>query len=160
MSFDATFFAFVALVIFLGIAAYAGAFRAMGSGLDNRAARIAKELDEASRLRREAEALVAEYKQKRIDAESQARDIVAQAKTDAQEYAGEARKKFAEQLYRLTRHAEEQIAQAEAAAVKDVRNTAADLAVAAAQRMLAGSGAAQKAELIASSISAVKNRLN
>jgi F0F1-type ATP synthase membrane subunit b/b' len=57
MHFDATFFALVALIIFLGIAAYAGAFRSMGAGLDARSARIQKDLDDAARLRKEAEAL-------------------------------------------------------------------------------------------------------
>ena len=46
MHLDATFFALVALIIFLGIAAYAGAFKSMGSGLDARAQRIAKDLDD------------------------------------------------------------------------------------------------------------------
>ena len=45
MQFDATFFALVALIIFFAIAAYAGAFKKLGSGLDSRADRIRKELD-------------------------------------------------------------------------------------------------------------------
>jgi F-type H+-transporting ATPase subunit b len=161
MQFDATFFAFVALVIFLGIAAYAGAFRAMGSGLDGRAQRIKKELDDAARLRKDAEALLAEYRQKRIDAEKEAAAIVAAAKADAEEYAAETRRKLSESLERRTRQAEQKIAQAEAAAIKDVRNAAAELAIAAAQSLVADAAKGAKgAELIASSIAAVKNRLN
>ena len=59
MMFDATFFALVALIIFLAIAAYAGAFRKMGAGLDSRADRIRKELDHATQLCKDAEALLA-----------------------------------------------------------------------------------------------------
>jgi F-type H+-transporting ATPase subunit b len=161
MLFDATFFALVALVIFLGIAAYAGAFKAMGAGLDGRAARIAKDLDDAARLRKEAEALLAEYKQKRVDAEREAAGIVAAARSDAEEFAEETRRKLAESLDRRTRQAEQKIAQAEAAAVKDVRNAATELAVAAAQELLAEAAKGAKgADLIATSIDAVKTRLN
>ncbi len=161
MQFDASFFALVALVIFLGIAAYAGAFRSMGQGLDARSQRIAKDLEDAARLRKEAEALLAEYKQKRADAEKEAASIVAAAKADAEEYAAETRKKLAETLDRRTKQAEQKIAQAEAAAVKEVRNAATDMAIAAAQKLVgeAAQGPAG-AGLIASSIDAVKTRLN
>lgn len=161
MHFDATFFALVALVIFLAIAAYAGAFKSMGSGLDARAERIAKELEHAAKLRKEAEALLAEYKQKRIDAEKEAASIVAAAKADAEDYAAETRRKLSESLDRRARQAEQKIAQAEAAAIKDVRIAATELAIAAAQNMVAEAARGSKgAELIASSIQAVKNRLN
>ena len=72
MPLDATFFALVALIIFLGIVAYAGGFKTMTSGLDTRAERIRNDLEQAAKLRKEAEALLAEYKQKRIDAEKEA----------------------------------------------------------------------------------------
>ncbi len=161
MHFDATFFALVALVIFLGIVAYAGAFKAMGSGLDARAQRIQKDIDDAARLRKEAEALLAEYKQKRIDAEKEAASIVAAAKADAEEYAAETRRKLAESVERRTRQAEQKIAQAEAAAIKDVRNAATELAIAAAQSLVAEAAKGAKgAEFVASSIDAVKRRLN
>lgn len=161
MHFDATFFALVALIIFLAIVAYAGAFRQMGAGLDARADRIRKELDDAATLRKEAEALLAEYKQKRLDAEKEAEGIIAQAKADAEEYAAETKRKLAESLERRTAQAEQKIAQAEAAAIKDVRNAATELAIAAAQNLLADTAQGAKgADLIASSIEAVKNRLN
>ena len=161
MHLDATFFALVALILFLGVAAYAGAFKSMGSGLDARATRIRRELEHASQLRKEAEALLAEYKQKRLDAEAEAASIVAAAKADAEEYAAETRRKLAESVERRTKQAEQKIAQAEAAAIKDVRNAAADIAIAAAQTMVAQAAKGAKgADLIASSIDVVKNRLN
>jgi F-type H+-transporting ATPase subunit b len=161
MHLDATFFALVALILFLGIVAYAGGFKSMGSGLDNRAQRIAKDLDDAARLRKEAEALLAEYKQKRIDAEKEAAGIIAQAKADAEEYAAETRRKLSETLDRRTRQAEQKIAQAEASAIKDVRNAATEMAIAAAQNLMAEAAKGPKgADLIATSIDAVKTRLN
>ena len=120
MQFDATFFALVALIIFLAIAAYAGAFKKMGAGLDSRADRIRKELDHATQLRKDAEALLAEYKQKRLDAEKEAASIISAAKADAEEYAAETRRKLTESLERRSKQAEQKIAQAEAAAIKDV----------------------------------------
>lgn len=161
MHLDATFFALVALIIFLGIAAYAGAFKSMGSGLDARAQRIAKDLDDAARLRKEAEALLAEYKQKRIDAEKEAQGIIAQAKSDAGEYAAETRRKLSETLDRRTRQAEQKIAQAEASAIKDVRNAATEMAVAAARSLIVEAVKGSKgADLVAASIDTVKTRLN
>ena len=161
MQFDATFFALVALAIFLGIAAYAGAFKSMVAGLDSRADRIRKELEHASQLRKEAEALLAEYKQKRLDAEKEATSIIAAAKADAEEFAAETRRKLTESLERRAKQAEQKIAQAEAAAIKDVRNVATELAIAASHKLVAEAAKGEKgAELIANSISAVKNRLN
>lgn len=161
MHIDATFFALVALIIFLGVAAYAGTFKTMGAGLDARGARIAKDLDDAARLRKDAEALLAEYKQKRIDAEKEAAGIVAQARADAEEYAAETRRKLSESLERRTKQAEQKIAQAEALAIKDVRNAATELAVAAARSLVAEAvKGAKGADLIDTSITAVKARLN
>ena len=161
MHLDASFFTLVALIIFLGIVAYAGGFKAIGAGLDSRAERIRNDLDHAAKLRKEAEALLAEYKQKRIDAEKEAATIVAAAKADAEEYAAETRRKLSESLERRTKQAEQKIAQAEAAAIKDVRNAATELAIAAAQNMVAQAAkGARGDELIASSIQAVKSRLN
>lgn len=161
MHFDATFFALVALIIFLAIAAYAGAFKKMGAGLDSRAGRIRKELEHATQLRKDAEALLAEYKQKRLDAEKEAASIISAAKADAGEYAAETRRKLTETLERRSRQAEQKIAQAEAAAIKEVRNAATDLAIAASHHLAAEAARGSRgAELIAQSISAVKTRLN
>ena len=105
LAFDNTFFAFVALVLFLGIVLWAGAHKSAGKMLDDRSARIAGELNEARRLREEAEALLAEYKQKRLDAEKEASEIVARAKADAALYAEEAKKKLSEAIERRTKQA-------------------------------------------------------
>ena len=158
MQFDQTFYALVALVIFFGIVFYAGAHKKAGAALDNRASLIAKELAEAKKLRMDAEQLLADYKQKRLDAEKEAANIIAQAKTDAVTYAEEARKKLTETIARRTKQAEQKIAQAEAAATKDVRSIATDLAISAATKLIAEQKSGAK--LIADSIAAVKSRLN
>jgi F-type H+-transporting ATPase subunit b len=161
MHFDATFFAFVALAIFLVIVYRAGAHQKIASSLDSRAARIKQDLEDARRLRLEAEGLLAEYKKKRLDAEKEAQDIIAQAKSEAEAFAADARKKLTESIERRTQQAEQKIAQAEAAAVKDVRNAAVEIAVAAAHGLVADVAKGSKgAALIEESIAAVKARLN
>ena len=74
---DATFFALVALIIFLGVVIYFKAPQMLTGSLDKRAARIADELEEARKLREEAQALLAEYQRKQRDAEKEAADIIA-----------------------------------------------------------------------------------
>ena len=158
MQFDQTFFAFVALVIFFGIVFWAGAHKKAGAALDSRAKLIEKELTDARKLREDAEQLLADYKQKKLDAQKEAADIIASAQSQAKEFATEAAKKLGETITRRTKQAETKIAQAEAAAAKDVRSQATDLAIAAAGNLLA----AQKgnAKLIAESIAAVKSKAN
>jgi F-type H+-transporting ATPase subunit b len=161
LALDNTFFAFLALVLFLGVVIWAGAHKKAGAALDARAAQIDKDIKDARKLREEAEALLAEYKQKKLDAEKEAAGIVAQAKADAAAYADEAKKKLAEALTRRTRQAENKIAQAEAAAVKEVRAIATDRAIAAATLLIAENSRGKGGEsLITESIAAVKSRLN
>ena len=149
------FILFVALMIYLKVPAMVAKL------LDERSAKIAKDLDEAASLRREAMKLLESYKQKQVEAEKDAANIVAQAKLDAEEYAKEARRKLAEILERRTKQAEQKIAQAEASAIKEVRNAAADLAISAASHLVADTArGARGAGLITESIEAVKTRLN
>ena len=68
IEFDQTFFALVALVLFLGVVVYAGAHKKAGSALDDRARLIEKELADAKKLREDAEKLLADYKQRSLDA--------------------------------------------------------------------------------------------
>lgn len=161
LAFDNTFFAFLALVMFLGIVIWAGAHKKAGAALDARAAQIDKDINDARKLREEAEALLAEYKQKKLDAEKEAAGIIAQAKSDAVAYAEDAKKKLADSLARRTKQAEQKITQAEAAAIKDVRAIATDRAIAAATLLIAENSRGKGGEgLIAESIAAVKARLN
>jgi F-type H+-transporting ATPase subunit b len=161
MHLDNTFFAFVALVMFLGIVFYAGAHKKAAAALDARADQISTDIADARKLREEAEVLLAEYKQKKLDAEKEAAGIIAQAKSDAAVYAEDAERKLADSLTRRTRQAENKIAQAEAAAIKDVRAAATDLAIRAASSIIADGAKGKGGDsLIAESIAAVKSRLN
>ena len=134
---EAEFWVAAAFVIFLGVLGYLGAHKLLLSSIDERRERIKSELDEARRLKSEAEALLAQYKRKQQDAEREAQAIVASAKTEAERLAAEAEAKLEEFVARRAKIAENKIAQAEAQALAEVRSAAADAAVAAAERILA-----------------------
>ena len=133
---EAEFWVAVAFVIFIGVLVKVGVHRMIIEGLDGRAARIKSELDEAKRVRDEAEALLAEYKRKRGEADREADAIVTAAREEAERLAAEAKAKVEEFVARRTKMAETKIAQAEAQALADVRSAAADAAVAAAEKIL------------------------
>jgi len=129
--------------------------------LDDRSERIKAELDEARRLKDEATQLLADYRRRREEAEHEAQEIVAGAKAEAERLAVEAKAKVEDFMARRTKMAETKIAQAEAQAVADVRNAAAEAAVAAAEKILAQETKGPLAgELIAKGIDDVRKKLN
>lgn len=155
------FWVAVSFVIFIGVIIYVGAHKKVIQALDHRSARIKAELDEASRLREEAQKLLAEYQRKQRDAEREAEAIVADARAEAERVAAEARTKMEEFVARRTKLAETKISQAEAQAVADVRAAAADAAVAAAETILRDTAKGKVADdLIAQGIADVKAKLN
>jgi F-type H+-transporting ATPase subunit b len=162
MHFDATsIVAFVFVLIFLGLLLYLGVFRKLAAALDGRAARIAAELEEAKRLREEAQSVLADYRKRAQTAEREAAEIVQRAREDAERLREESERKLAETIERRTKAAETKIAQAEQRALADVRAAAAEVAVTAAQRVLGSrvaGGFGQ--ELVASSIEQVRSRFN
>lgn len=158
---DATFWALVGLVIFLGIVVYLKVPGMIAKSLDERAAKISKELDEARTLREEAQALLAEYHRKRKEAEKEASDIVAAAGREANAIVEDAKQKTEEYVARRNKLAEQKIASAEAEAIKEVRTAAVELAVAAATRIVAEKvDAKASATFFKDSLEQVKSRLN
>ena len=158
---DATFWATVALVIFLAIAFYMKVPGMIGKSLDARAERIRNELEEARRLREEAQQLLAEYQRKRKEAEREAADILDAAKREAGQLVSEAQKKTEDYVARRTALAEQKIGQAERDAVQEVRASAVDIAVEAARVLLARKvDSATGAKLFDTSLRDVKSKLN
>jgi F-type H+-transporting ATPase subunit b len=135
---DSKFWVLVPLLLFFAFITWKGAFKAIGASLDSRADAIRTELDEARRLREEAQALLASYHRKQKEAEDQAEDIVAQARRDAEAMAEQSRRDLNERLERRAKTAEAKIANAEAQAISEVRSKAADMAVEMAEDMLRG----------------------
>ena len=150
-----SFFGFVAMLVYLKVP------RLVAKGLDDRAEAIRRELDEARRLRQEAENLLAEYQQKQRQADAEARSIIEQAHRDAETMKVESARSLKEQLERRAKIAEEKIARAEAQAVAEVRSAAVELATAAAEHVLKvqAQGATGQG-LVDQAIRDLKGRLN
>lgn len=151
----------VALVLFLALMVYFGAPKMIGKSLDDRAAKIKAELDAAKKLREEAQSLLAEYQQKRKDAEAEAAQILAAAQREAAAMAADAKAKTEDYVTRRTALSEQKIKAAESEAVNAVRAAAVDLAVAAAEKLIASKvDAGADAALFKNSVNEVKTRLN
>ena len=157
---SAEFWVAVSFLIFVGLLVYLKVPSMLAKALDDRAAAIKRELDEARRLREEAQALLADYQKKHKNAAAEAQAIVDDARREAEALAAEARATLKETLARRTKLAEDKIARAEAQAVDEVRAAAVDRAIAAAERILreraAGAGGAA---LIEQGIRDLKGRL-
>src|SRR6476659_6970810 len=138
------FWVLIAFLIFAGMLVSMKVPATVGKALDDRAAGIRKDLDDAARLRKEAEQLLADYQRKAREAEAEAKSIIEAAKREAENLA-----------------AEDKIARAEAQAVSEVRATAVDVAVSAAETLLKAKLAGATATgLVEQSIRDLKGKLN
>jgi F-type H+-transporting ATPase subunit b len=155
------FWVAVAFVILMAVFGYFGVHHTVLKALDNRAARIRAELDEARRLKEEAAKLLAEYKARQAKAEGEAQEIIASAKAEAERIAVEAKAKLEDFVARRTKTAESKIALAEAQALADVRAAAANAAVSAASTILSQSVKGSVADdLLAKGIAEVRAKMN
>ena len=157
---DNSFYALVALVIFCGAAVFFGIPAIVGKMLDGQIQKIADELAEAKRLREEAAALLVEYEQKRVGAESEAEGIIAAAKEEATRLTAEAQVSLADLISRRTKSVEDKIAQAESQAIAEVRARSADVAIEAARLVLTDEMSRNGGEVVNKAIADVGNRLN
>jgi len=155
------FWVAVSFFIFVGLLVWKGVPGMITAALDARAEKIKQQLDDAQKLREEAQALLADYERKRKDAEKEAQGIVTQAKAEAESYAVETRVKLEDSMARRTKMAEDKIAQAQSEAVKEVRAAASELAISAATSVIADATKGAKGnKLIDESIALIKTKLN
>jgi len=132
---SAEFWVAVGFVIFLaGIAK--PVWRSVTAGLDARAERIREPLDEAAKLREEAQHLLAEYQRRQRGAAKECDEIISNAETLAERLATEAADKIEATLKRREQLAIDKIAQAEAEALQQVRDTTVEVAIAATRTIL------------------------
>jgi F-type H+-transporting ATPase subunit b len=159
--YEPEFWVAVSFFIFLGVLFYFGVHKKLASLLDARAALISKELEEARRLRDEAEKVLADYRRKEGEAVNEAEGIIALAAKEAEMLAAETRQSVKEHFDRRMKLAEEKIARAERDAVREVRSVAVDAAVAAAQTLILEKLTPDRAEkLVSESIDSLKSKLN
>ena len=151
----------IAFLIFIGILLYAGVPKIISKLLDDRADKIKDEIDEAKALREEAQGLLASFERKQREVQAQADKIVASAKEEAMAASAQAQADLKVSIARRIAVAEEQIASAEASAVQEVRNTAVNVAVAAAQDVITKNlGAKDQGSLIDQAIAEVGDKLH
>jgi F-type H+-transporting ATPase subunit b len=136
MFFMAEFWVAVAFFIFVGIMIYMKVPGMVTKALDDRAETIRTDLDAARKLREEAQDLLADYQAKQRQAETEAQQIIEDARREAEALKAEGDKALQESLARRARIAEEKIARAEAQAVAEVRAIAVEAATAAAERIV------------------------
>jgi len=158
---DPEFWVAVGFVMVIALLLWKGVPGMVGKMLDQRAAVIAAELEEARRLRTEAAALLADYQKRAAGAEAEARSIVAAATAEAAQFQKDSRAALEAQIARRAAAAQDKIAQAEAAALNEIRGLAADTAVNAAQKLIAARlDEARAKDLITDSIKGLGDKLN
>ena len=134
---DATVWVSIAMLVFLGILVWKGVPAAIAAMLDKRIAEISKQLDEAERLRLDAESLKAEYEAKLAGAVKEAADMRARAESEAETLVAKAKADATALIGRRKQMAEDRIAAAEATALTEVRAATAKAATAAAAALIA-----------------------
>ena len=151
----------VGFVLVIALLLWKGVPGMIGKMLDSRAAVITAELAEARRLHEEALALLAEYRKRAAGAEAEAQGIVSEARAEAERFAAESRANLTAQIERRAQAAQDKIAQAEAAAMNEIRNLAANAATSAAEKLIvARLDEKRVAALIDSSIKDLGGKLN
>ena len=133
---DAHFWDGIAFVVFLAILVFAGVHSFDWKALGEAGDRVRAQLDEANRLREEAQALLASLKLQREETEKLAAEMMANAKAEAKRMEAEAKAKLEEQIKRRQELAERRISNAEAQAAAEVKAAAADLAAQIAEQVL------------------------
>ena len=128
----------IGFVIFVGVLLYYGVPGMITRKLDERAVRIRAELDEARALRDEAQTLLAGYERRQKEVKAQAEDIVVAARREAEKAAEAAKEDIRRSVARRMQTAGEQIAAAEQAAVRQIKDQAVTVAVAAAADVMKG----------------------
>lgn len=151
----------VAFVIFLAILWYFGVPRLITRALDDRATRIRAELDEARKLREEAQTLFADFENRQKQVAGQAEEIVAHAKAEAEQAAKQAKADLEVSIQRRLKAADEQIEQAEADAMRRVKDRAVSVAIAAAADVIGKHvDAEHQGRLVDEAIADLGNRLH
>jgi len=129
--------------------------------LDERAAKIRAELDEAQKLKDDAQKMLGQFQRKQRDALQEAEAIIAHAREEAARFAERSKRELEATIERRQRLAEEKIALAEAKAIAEVRNTAVDIAMGAARQVIAERlGDRQGQALVDQAIAELPQRLN
>jgi F-type H+-transporting ATPase subunit b len=133
---DAPAFISLAILFIIAIILWKRVPQAIGSALDKKIAVIREQLDQAAKLRAEAEALRGEYEAKTAAADKERETMLERARHEAEAIVAQAKADTSALLERRARMAEDKIAAAERQAIDEVRARAAAAAAAAAERLI------------------------
>jgi F-type H+-transporting ATPase subunit b len=133
---SAHFWVGIAFVVFLAILVVAGVHKFAWKALGDAGDKVRAQLDEANRLREEAQALLNRIQHDREQSEKLAAEIMANAQEQAVRFQAEAQERLAEQIERRGQLAERRIATAEAQAAAEVKAAAGELAAQMAESVL------------------------
>ncbi len=133
---DAEFWVLLAVVVFVVILFRVRVPALVAKALDDAGLKVQSQLDEAQRLRHEAETLLAEVKVQRGETERAAEEMMRAAKSDAERLRAEAAVALEEDIKRRGVLAERKIAQAEAQAASEVKAAAVEMAAQASEAVL------------------------
>lgn len=159
--YDPTFWVAISFLVFLGGVLYAKVHLKLATALDEKAAAIKAQLDEALNLKKDAEKLLADYQRKQRDAQQLAETIISDAEVAAESLKFQAAKDIEDLIERRERLSRDKLAQAELFAVKEVKNAAVAAAVAATKELLAEGLKGKGGEaLVKSSIDEVGSKLH
>jgi F-type H+-transporting ATPase subunit b len=149
--------AFIITIALIGKTVY----QKISAALDQRSEAIRSEIEEATRLREEAQDLLASYQRKQRDAAGEADEIAQRAKKEAQYLVEKAAKDLDELVARRQRQATDRIAQAEISARDEIRAAAIDVALEASRRILTDKVSGKKADaLIDAAIEELPSKLH
>jgi F-type H+-transporting ATPase subunit b len=143
---SAHFWVGAAFVVFIGVLVLAGVHKFAWKALGDAGDKVRAQLDEANRLREEAQGLLNRIQADRENADKLAKEILANAEDQAKRMHAEAQEKLAEQIQRRGELAERRIATAEAQAMAEVKAAAGELASQMAEQVLASRIAGAKSD--------------
>ena len=159
--YNTDFVVFLGFIVFIGVLLKVGAPAMVTKMLDERADKIRSDIDEARALREEAQKILADYERKQKEVEELTSDIVTKAKAGAEANKALAMEELEVSIARRIQAAKDQIASAEASAMKDVRDRAISVAVGAAADVLAQKLTSEKSDkLVDDAIATVQAKLH
>ncbi len=138
----------IAFVLFVGVLLYLKVPKLISKMLDDRAAGIRTEIDEARALQEEAKTILASYERQRKEVVEQSASIIASAKSEAEAAAEQAKADLKETIARRLVAAQDQIKSAQDAAVREVKDKAVSVAIAAASDVINKGMAAKDANAL------------
>ena len=149
----------VSFVIFIGLVSKK-AYTVITLSLDSRATRINEELEQATRLREEAQALLAQYERQQRGLSEETDAMLVRARRDSEILVESGTARLNQQLMQREKQALQNIAHSEAQVMNEVRAVASNVAMAAAAQLISENLDKPQAEtLINDSISSLQDRL-